>query len=209
MRLSGPLLGILPAVINSNIEELIDPSVVRPRLTAAAVYIAAFEYVKDYICSQPRNFFSPDALGGKENYRQKVLSLDPNKQPSPIRASLLWFKEMGAIDDSDLAIYKQLRTYRDELSHNLFGLLGAGGLPEGFDERYSQLTDLLRKVALWWIREIEIPCNDEFAGEEIDDDKISGPETGLHLLRTVALGSEQESRSYLRAYWSISGRQDA
>ena len=50
-----------------------------------------------------------------EDYETKVLCLDK----SPLRASLLWLKNMSVIDDPDIAEIDRIREHRNELAHDL------------------------------------------------------------------------------------------
>jgi hypothetical protein len=45
--------------IDRQYAELLDPEVLRPRLTKAALFIVGFEMLKSSITDRPREFFQP------------------------------------------------------------------------------------------------------------------------------------------------------
>ena len=49
-----------------------------------------------------------------EQYKKDVLS----KNKSRVYASLLWLKELGAIDQADIDNFDEIREHRNELAHN-------------------------------------------------------------------------------------------
>lgn len=75
--------------------------------------------------------------------------------------------------------------------------LGNEGLPPNFEQCFKEMVDLLRKIELWWIVGVEIPCNPEFDKQDIDVDSIvPGKIMALQLLYDIALGSEGKSKYY-------------
>lgn len=70
-------------------------------------------------------------------------------------------------------------------------------MPTDLGERFGEMAILLRKIEVWWIREVEIPTNPDFDGREIDDAAIvPGPLIGLQVLQDIALGPDERSRFY-------------
>ncbi len=182
-------------------EEFLNPDVLRPRLIAASIYIAAFEALKDAIVENIRTFFwcGFDESGDKidPKYHSDVLS----RNRSPVHASLDWLKEMGAINEADLQAFERVKNCRNTLSHRLFDAIGSKGMPTDFEKCFGEMYDLLRKIDVWWIREVEIPTNPDFDGADIDEQGIvSGRELGLHLLCSIALGDEDACRAYFEEF---------
>ena len=185
-------------------EEFLDPAVMRPRLITAAVYIASFELLKERLVERIREFMCPPGLDDGE-YESDVLK----RNRSPLYASLDWLREMGAIDESDLASFESIKRCRNQLAHELLSLVGSDGLPPEVPKLYDDMVALLRKVETWWIRNVDIPTNSEFDGQTVEDHEIvPGPVMGLQLLRDVALGSEQESRKHLQALRALQNHRD-
>jgi len=178
-------------------EEFLNPEVTRPRLIAASIYIAGFEALKDSVVGRIRDFFWSgfDESGDKidPEYQSDVLA----RNRSPVYASLEWLKEMHAIDGSDLAAFDRVKACRNTLAHKLFSTLGSEGLPPDFEQCFNEMIALLRKIEVWWITNVEIPTNPDYAGSEIDEDGIvPGPIMVMQLLLNVALGDDGRSKTY-------------
>lgn len=178
-------------------EDFLNPDVLRPRLIAASLFITGFELLKESVVGRIRDFFCFrfDATGKiiDPQYQADVLS----RNRSPIYASLAWLKDMGAIDDTDVAAFDRVKLCRNHLAHRLLELVGSEGMPPDFAERFQEMVALLHKIGVWWIREVDIPTNPDLDGKSVDEAEITpGPVMGLQLLCDVALGSEERSRFY-------------
>jgi len=139
---------------------------------AASIYIAGFEALKAAVVGRIRDFFWTgfDESGDKidPKYASDVLA----RNTSPVYASLDWLKGMGAIDDADVVTFNQVKACRNTLAHDLLSTLGSQGLPDNFDECFSDMVALLRKIEVWWITNVEIPTNPDFDGQEVDEEGI-------------------------------------
>jgi|688.fasta_scaffold440777_2 hypothetical protein len=196
--------------MNSNVkhswEEFLNPKVLRPRLIAASIYIAGFEVLKDAIVGRIKDFFWTgfDEFGDKIDPKYSSDVLARNK--SPVYASLDWLKAMDAISDADVETFNRARACRNTLAHDLLSTLASQGLSDEFDERFSEMVALLRKVEAWWITNVEIPTNPDFDGQEVDEDGITlGPIMTIQLLRDIALGDEKRSKYYYDEFRRRSG----
>jgi hypothetical protein len=107
--------------------------------------------------------------GGIESkqYKDEVLSLDKNKR----QASLLWLKKMSAINDADMKLVKNIVDHRNELAHELPKFL-ANADAEININLLGSIYELLAKIDRWWIKEVHIPTNPDFDGQEIADTDI-------------------------------------
>jgi len=87
------------------------------------------------------------------------------------------------------------------LAHRLFSMLGSEVTPPDFAKRFQEMAALLRKIEVWWIKEVEIPTNPDFDGQEISENGIvPGRVMGLQLLCDIALGDEDRSRFYIEEF---------
>ncbi|MBI2350775.1 MAG: hypothetical protein HYV00_04740 [Deltaproteobacteria bacterium] len=182
----------------------------RPRLIAASLFIAGFESLKESIVGHIRDFFCQgfDEKGDIINpkYQAEVLS----RNRSPVYASLAWLKDISAIDDTDIAAFERVKVCRNHVAHRLLELVENEGMPPDFADRFQEMAALLRKIEVWWIREVDIPTNPDFDGREIDEAVIiPGPVIGLQLLCDIALGSEERSRFYYEEMRKRSGQRGA
>lgn len=182
-------------------DEFLNPDILRPRLMNASIYIAGFEGLKRTIIHRARDFFSTgfsvsgDTIDPK--YESDVLALSK----SPLYASLGWLKKMNAIEDADIAAFERAKSCRNRLAHNLFMMLASEGLPTDFENCFRDMVDLLRKIEVWWIVNVEIPTNPDFDEQEIDeDDIVPGPVLGMQLLCDIALGDDKRSRVYYEKF---------
>ena len=182
-------------------EDFLDPNVVRPVLISASIFIAGFEALKDSIIGRIRDFFCHgfDASGHivDPRYQSEVLS----RSKSPVYASLDWLKEMNAIDDTDIEVFDRIKMCRNDLAHRLLSMLGSAFVVPDFAISFQEMATLLRKIEVWWIKEVEIPTNPDFDGQEISEDAIvPGRSIGLRLLCDIALGDETKSRFYIEEF---------
>ena len=156
-------------------EEFLNPDLMRHRLISASVYIAGYESLKDAIITRIRDFFwiGFDESGDRidPEYESDVLS----RNPSQLYASLDWLKEMQAIDKADIRTFDRVKTCRNILAHRLLPILGVEGLPPDFERCFNKMVALLGKIELWWIKEVEIPTNPDFDGQEVDEDGVAEP----------------------------------
>jgi hypothetical protein len=177
-------------------QNFLNPEVMRPTLITASLYITAFELLKDAIITRVCDFYTSkwdngEAVPGPE-YLSKVLS----RSSSPVHASLAWLRENGAVEDTDLDVFKAVKDLRNKLVHRLPQVLNEG-LPAALPEHFAKLVALLRKIEVWFVMEVEIPTNPDFDAKEVDSDDVQpGSVLSLQILLDVALGDEEKSRYY-------------
>ncbi|MDM4014890.1 hypothetical protein [Roseiconus lacunae] len=173
-------------------EKFLDPGTLRSNLIACSLFIVAWETFCRTSIDNLHGFYNfgvDPELGESENYRSRVL----DRHKSRLMASLLWFQEMGAIDQDDLNLVKRIKDHRNEIAHELPKYLCQAG-HEIDVELFGKLTDLISKIGRWWVMEIEVPTNSDFDGVEIDPEEVqSGDMWFLGMLLQVATGDEEEA----------------
>jgi hypothetical protein len=172
-------------------ERFLDPDVVRPSLFMATMFITTFEILKNSIVDRIRDFysieFSADGNTISPKYSTEVLS----RNKSPVYASLNWLMEQEAIDASDLDKFENLKTTRNILAHRLFDVV-TGQAESPHEEHFAILVELLRKIEVWWVVNVEIATNPDYTDEEIDESGIvPGAILSLQILLQVASGSTE------------------
>jgi hypothetical protein len=71
-------------------------------------------------------------------------------------------------------------------------------------EAFGKLIHLLNKIEVWWILNVEIPTNEDFADKQIDESHIiPGPIAMLQVLLDVALGDEERSKFYYQEFTNL------
>lgn len=172
-------------------ERFLDPELVKPSLFLATMFITTFEILKNSVIDHLRNFYTN---GCNENgptispeYQSKVLS----RNKSALYASLEWLQESGAIDKKDVEQYEELKKTRNLLAHRLFEVV-TGQVESKHETLFEELLELLRKIEVWWVVNLEIATNPDFDGQEIDEEGIvPGSILSLQMLIEVASGNTE------------------
>jgi len=176
--------------------KFLDPENLKGNLMFSSLYIASFEAFKDYVVDEVKFFFNNGFKDGEftfsNEYNTKVKILDK----SLLKATLIWLKDLEAIDEKDIETYVELRQYRNKLSHELMTLLFEG-LPQELPEKFAQLIALRVKIEKWWIMNIEIPTNPDFdASTRIKDEDIMTSSQIFNQLIFDMLSGDEKRASY-------------
>lgn len=180
----------------SRIEDYLNPEKLKNKLIISSLFIASFESLKDYIVEELKFFYNIGFSGDKyilsKEYTKDVLE----KDKSVLKASLLWFKDNGALSDEDLMIFDRLRAYRNKLSHELMRLL-FDDLLDNISEDFNKLLEIRIKIEKWWILNIEIPTNPDFDNrEEITEDDITTPSQMIYKLILDMLSEDYDTAHF-------------
>ena len=175
----------------------LDPAVFREKLVKAALFIAAYEVLKDLVVGRVKSFYVPQLIGLgasqleelERQYRQEVLALD--KQSRALPASLSWLKQNGALEASDLDDFAKTREARDETAHRLPDAL-FGEFATDLTKEFGVIVRLSDKIGKWWAIHVEIPLGSVEGTEEIDADEVQpGTSILLHLMQNLATGNAE------------------
>lgn len=176
--------------------KLTTPEILISNLISASLFLVAWETLKGSILDKPLGFFARELRDGEwqasPKYKETVLALHKNQ----LTASFLWFKSMEAFTEDDLQKFNEAREYRNALAHNLPKFLGSFDR-ELEDKQLLAVQDLLVKVDRWWIKNIEIPTNPDFDGQEIDENEISSGNILLLNLIFDVVSGKQDYREFL------------
>lgn len=188
-------------------EKFLHPETLRENLIVISLFISAFEMFKDRIIEKPETFFcngfDENGLIIDEKYKVEVLS----KNKSRLYASLLWLKDMGAVDDHDIEIFDSIRKHRNEVTHELLTFLSDA--KRNFDvTRFESLVNLLAKIEKWWLINFELAIDPEMVPEDVNvDDVTPGPMWSLQLMLDIALGNEPKEGYYYDAFKNASKKE--
>lgn len=154
---------------------IFDLDALKSSIQMITIYIMVYEILEDTVISRPKDFFTigeSDDKSSKE-YSEKVLALYDrnacpgiNRQRKDIISSLLWFKNLNAIDDNDIKVFADSKKLRNYLSHQMLAAIANG--TDHIIEQYVKMYLLFSKIEKWWIKEIELPISGEIELEEID-----------------------------------------
>lgn len=160
--------------------KFLNPHSLRANLMVCSMYLAAWEILENSVIEHLKGFYNPDFRVSHDTYGSRVL----NRHKSPYRASLLWFQENGALDQSDLDLADELRKQRNEIGHKLPQFLSAGS--EVDVNLFFRLFELVAKIDRWWLINYEIDTVD------IDESEIeSGNMLFLRLMLNIVAGDEE------------------
>ena len=178
-------------------EHFVNPEKLKSNLLKIAVYISAYELLKDAVIELPRGFLGLAEIidndkNESDDYKQKLRSLHPKDL---FHASCLWFQDMRAVSSSDLEKISEIRKHRNELTHELNNYL--------MSVRYEvdlnllrDIAEILGKIERWWIREIELAVDERYDNVDvysIPDSEIQGGRSfSLELISKVVNGREND-----------------
>ena len=161
-------------------KNLFDRDILKESVNIIALYITMYELLEDTLISRPKDFFTVIEYDerAKKQYEEHVLSLYDksscpgiNSKNKELIASLLWFKKMKAIEDNDIKVFANLRTMRNEVTHQMLKAIADGG--SKLMVQLMELYKLFCKIERWWILEVEVSIGDDFPPDkEILEDKV-------------------------------------
>ena len=179
----------------NNWNNILNEDILKSNINFAALFVLNFECLKDYIITQPRDFYSDVGIkDGKlcceetEEYKKEVRSLEKNIE----NASLRWFINADAITEEDYDLYQELRERRNDITHELLKNLN-NGFYEVDAKLYVKLLELYQKIDKWWINEIEIPISGEVLPDEYDPEQVSsGQAMILSIINDIVFDNNKE-----------------
>ncbi|MEM9578039.1 MAG: hypothetical protein AAF999_13610 [Pseudomonadota bacterium] len=178
--------------------DFLKPDVVRTRFLRAGLFLVAHEMLLSAIKDRIHDFYSNtwSAAGGWKQspvYREKVLSLDPKGKQDPLRASVVWLRQIEAIDEQDETTIRELIEERKRLAHELRNVL-SGAHKHDFESMFPKLVSLIAKIDRWWIVNVEIATDPDLADKEFEQDEVTpGSLMLLQVLNQVVLGNDEEA----------------
>lgn len=179
----------------SNFEKFLNPETVKANLILSALYLAAYELLKDSIIDGIRGFFTFNYVNAKpevdKRYNAEVLTLHKDA----MQASCNWLGQMGAINKDEVQEVENIRKHRNEIAPELPRLLVDSNLNLNIGY-FVRIKELLEKIEVLWVKNVEIPVNPEFDGGEVDDEDIQpGRVIALNHLISIALSDYLETQT--------------
>jgi hypothetical protein len=148
-------------------DEFLNSDTIKNNLMISALYLTAYELLRSAIIDNIKQFF---LFGGEvpdEQYKNEVTRVHKDL----LHASCLWLQGNNVITEEDLRKIENIRRHRNQIAHELPKLLldGDNNLSLGY---LLQIRELLEKIELWWVINVEIPANQNFDGDEISEKDI-------------------------------------
>lgn len=150
---------------NIHLGDFFDKNYLRVNIDFIAIYTIVFEELRRFILDKPLWFFADEyhfsdgTLHPIENksYKEKVLALHKKDR---FMASLQWFKNMGALSESEAETVVKARTSRGEFIHNTINSILKGISPEENGKIFAEILGIYFTLDQWWIENIELPSMD-------------------------------------------------
>lgn len=192
--------------------KFLNPASLKSSLIVASLFLAAYETLRNSIIEHIRNLFT-------HGFNENGWSIDPKYQAdvlsrhkSPLRASLLWFREMNVVDDSDIDLVDRIREHRNQVAHDLPKFIATIDADINV-ELIGAILQLVTKIDRWWVRAIEIPTNPVFDDQDVDcipDNEItSGNMLFLQLMIQVATGEDGDTEKLYKQFMEMAEQHEA
>lgn len=160
-------------------KNLFDMDVLKDSIQMVALFVTVYELLEGTVVGKPKDFYTIWEWDdkAKADYRRHVLSLYDakaipgiNGRRKDIISSLLWLKNLQAIDDDDIQVFVESKKLRNTLAHQMFSAIADGGhkLAAPFGKMYT----LFCKIERWWVLEVEIPISGDYEPGEIDSEGV-------------------------------------
>jgi hypothetical protein len=156
-------------------EKFLDVDAVKSNLVRASLYLLSYEMLKNSIVDNIKEFYWTGFMDSKdiysEDYNKKVVQRLINGKPHLFLSSLHWLEEHGAISKEEMAEISEMREFRNNVAHGIDKIITDSDY--NLDEsKQKRIFELIRKIEVWWIQEVELPTEPDFDGREIKDDEI-------------------------------------
>lgn len=153
-------------------EKLFDAETLQTNLLLASLYLTAYELLKTALVDRPRSFFT---LGLIDEDEKSVFSKEYNDvkrlHKDPLMAACLWLNQLEALSDENISEIRLIRQHRNQIAHELPNFLFDPELEINVGHLLS-IRCLLRKVGIWWARNVDMLTNPEFDNAEVSDEDI-------------------------------------
>jgi hypothetical protein len=181
----------------------LNPDILKPSLIIYSIFITVFEILKQQVVERIKylyvNGFVGDKLIINEKYNKEVLS----RHKSALYASLDWHLEKGIISKEDIELFHELRKQRNKLAHEMTTVIFEGN-NDSIIVNLKKMINLLKKIELWWIVNVEIPTEPDINIDDVDIDQIiPGNIMMIELLLEIALNEGEEAKKYYDIYLSM------
>lgn len=183
-------------------KNFLNPAILKPSLIIYSIFITVFEILKQQVVERIKYFYVDGFIGNKliinENYNKEVLS----RHKKTLYASLDWHLEKGIISKENIELFHELRKQRNKLAHEMTTVIFEGN-NDSIIVNLERMINLLKKIELWWIVNVEIPT-DPNINTDIDDMDIEHIIPGsimiIQLLLEIALNEGEEAKKYYDIY---------
>lgn len=114
------------------------------------------------------------------------------------KSSLFWLLENSAITFEEFQEILELKEHRNLIAHNIDKIITDSDF--NIDVlKEKRIFELITKIELWWIREVEIPTNPDYINKNINDgDIISGKEVFFNYIKSITAGLIKKKTAFVK-----------
>ena len=189
--------------------------ILQHNLSFLALFIGMYEQFEDKVienvdCFLNLGFSANDDTHCKksEYYRQNILNrkVDENGNKNKLKATMLWFVDVGAITPEDYSLFLNIKEARNIYVHQLTKCV-VNGISDKDIDMLVQLLNLFYKIDNWWINEIEIPTSGISASDDYPTEEAYSMIYTIYrdMINILFLGKADDYQAYLNNMYSPTG----
>ena len=176
-------------------------------LSFLALFIGMYEQFEDKVIENVDCFLNLGCSANddthckkSEYYRQNILNrkVDENGNKNKLKATMLWFVDVGAITPEDYSLFLNIKEARNIYVHQLTKCV-VNGISDKDIDMLVQLLNLFYKIDNWWINEIEIPTSGISASDDYPTEEACSKIYTIYrdMINILFLGKADDYQTYL------------
>ena len=181
--------------------------ILQHNLSFLALFIGMYEQFEDKVIENVDCFLNLGCSANddthckkSEYYRQNILNrkVDENGNKNKLKATKLWFVDVGAITPEDYSLFLNIKEARNIYVHQLTKCV-VNGISDKDIDMLVQLLNLFYKIDNWWINEIEIPTSGISASDDYPTEEACSMIYTIYrdMINILFLGKADDYQTYL------------
>jgi len=181
--------------------------ILQHNLSFLALFIGMYEQFEDKVIENVDCFLNLGCSANddthckkSEYYRQNILNrkVDENGNKNKLKATMLWFVDVGAITPEDYSLFLNIKEARNIYVHQLTKCV-VNGISDKDIDMLVQLLNLFYKIDNWWINEIEIPTSGISASDDYPTEEAYSMIYTIYrdMINILFLGKADDYQAYL------------
>ena len=181
--------------------------ILQHNLSFLALFIGMYEQFEDKVIENVDCFLNLGCSANddthckkSEYYRQYILNrkVDENGNKNKLKATMLWFVDVGAITPEDYSLFLNIKEARNIYVHQLTKCV-VNGISDKDIDMLVQLLNLFYKIDNWWINEIEIPTSGISASDDYPTEEAYSMIYTIYrdMINILFLGKADDYQAYL------------
>ena len=181
--------------------------ILQHNLSFLALFIGMYEQFEDKVIENVDCFLNLGCSANddthckkSEYYRQNILNrkVDENGNKNKLKATMLWFVDVGAITPEDYSLFLNIKEARNIYVHQLTKCV-INGISDKDIDMLVQLLNLFYKIDNWWINEIEIPTSGISASDDYPTEEAYSMIYTIYrdMINILFLGKADDYQAYL------------